>query len=968
MPLSKRHLAALFTIFVEELEIDRLSPVEVVLNKYQVHVQPEVLEVNKQPVAQRRGHSVKRSMVKQLASGKNLTSNTVNSRTKGTSTVETRDSAHGGGPCLRESGVCKENSTQAYVRRDQGSVSNRGLARDTDSMERNKKAVAVQRSRSGRKDREGERRLTAEEYIAHRREAAVEQVMAGFQRWLDKRLAIISYTIEASEASDDTGAGAGTGTTGSQGRNTGGKGSGGASGRPKRQLSDNDDLDDLSGGGDDNGQDRGGNKRAKKDVDPEEVKLACPFHKHNPKAHKKELCMKGGWKSIHRLKCNSCFENDKELQAHLRADEPCKKSNVPPEEGIDQDTERKLRERKRHNSGQTETQRWNDIYLLLFPGADRNAIPSPYPDHETATRSKNFERYKKVEKRIKKELPRLVRQRVERKFEKVEAEMLHGINDIIRNCLADFFKNDVSRDESSTTTPQTTSRATTPGLSSIEEPGAASSNRTFEIEPEIDINYLLDDADLSFYNDLNIFSFNPEYIDNGPDVYGVEKVSSDSGYMSTSTTTGFRLGCPSLLLPRLPAAAAEVQIEPSLPSAKPAVIVALLVSLLVFVLRSISRKDTTTSRLPPARRSSYDRTSLGPANMDTNMEDVGRVPTELAPLPASEPATIPTLDGWIESLMNCKQLAEADVQRLCEKAREVLQEESNVQPVKCPVTVCGDIHGQFHDLMELFKIGGPNPDTNYLFMGDYVDRGYYSVETVTLLVALKIRYPQRITILRGNHESRQITQVYGFYDECLRKYGNANVWKFFTDLFDFLPLTALIDNQIFCLHGGLSPSIDTLDNIRALDRIQEVPHEGPMCDLLWSDPDDRCGWGISPRGAGYTFGQDISEAFNHNNGLTLIARAHQLVMEGYNWSQDRNVVTIFSAYSLTLAHGLESLWFLDARRTISSNTLVPWFNPLPRPETWLKVLTVVSGIPKAESSDHWRGWPTPNLMYDYLSH
>lgn len=178
--------------------------------------------------------------------------------------------------------------------------------------------------------------------------------------------------------------------------------------------------------------------------------------------------------------------------------------------------------------------------------------------------------------------------------------------------------------------------------------------------------------------------------------------------------------------------------------------------------------------------------------------------------------------------------------------------------------------------------------------GDYVDRGYFSVETVTLLVALKIRYPQRITILRGNHESRQITQVYGFYDECLRKYGNANVWKFFTDLFDYLPLTALIDNQIFCLHGGLSPSIDTLDHIRALDRIQEVPHEGPMCDLLWSDPDDRCGWGISPRGAGYTFGQDISEAFNHNNGLTLVARAHQLVMEGYNWSQDRNVVTIFS--------------------------------------------------------------------------
>lgn len=178
-----------------------------------------------------------------------------------------------------------------------------------------------------------------------------------------------------------------------------------------------------------------------------------------------------------------------------------------------------------------------------------------------------------------------------------------------------------------------------------------------------------------------------------------------------------------------------------------------------------------------------------------------------------------------------------------------------MQEVKCPVTVCGDVHGQFHDLMELFRIGGKSPDTNYLFMGDYVDRGYYSVETVTLLVALKVRYRERITILRGNHESRQITQVYGFYDECLRKYGNPNVWKYFTDLFDYLPLTALVDGQIFCLHGGLSPSIDTLDHIRALDRLQEVPHEGPMCDLLWSDPDDRGGWGISPRGAGYTFGQ-----------------------------------------------------------------------------------------------------------------
>ena len=105
-------------------------------------------------------------------------------------------------------------------------------------------------------------------------------------------------------------------------------------------------------------------------------------------------------------------------------------------------------------------------------------------------------------------------------------------------------------------------------------------------------------------------------------------------------------------------------------------------------------------------------------------------------------------------MLKCRPLSETQVRALCNKAKEVLVKESNVQPVKAPVTICGDIHGQFHDLKELFRLGGKLPDTNYLFMGDYVDRGHYSVETVTLLVALKLRYPQRITILRGNHESR----------------------------------------------------------------------------------------------------------------------------------------------------------------------------------------------------------------------
>ena len=128
-----------------------------------------------------------------------------------------------------------------------------------------------------------------------------------------------------------------------------------------------------------------------------------------------------------------------------------------------------------------------------------------------------------------------------------------------------------------------------------------------------------------------------------------------------------------------------------------------------------------------------------------------------------------------------------------------------------------------------------------------------------------MRYPDRITLIRGNHESRQITQVYGFYDECLRKYGSVNVWRYCTEIFDYLSLSAIIDDKIFCVHGGLSPSISTLDQIRTIDRKQEVPHDGAMCDLMWSDPEDIDGWGLSPRGAGYLFGGDVVQQFNNTN-------------------------------------------------------------------------------------------------------
>ncbi|CAI4210882.1 unnamed protein product [Parascedosporium putredinis] len=252
-----------------------------------------------------------------------------------------------------------------------------------------------------------------------------------------------------------------------------------------------------------------------------------------------------------------------------------------------------------------------------------------------------------------------------------------------------------------------------------------------------------------------------------------------------------------------------------------------------------------------------------------------------------------------------KPIPEAQVREICHKARELLIEEGNVVTVTAPVTICGDIHGQFHDLMELFRVGGDPPDTKYLFMGDFVDRGFYSLE--------------------------QITTVYGFYDECLRKYGSANVWRYCCDIFDYLALGAIvlgasnylssepedkdIEIQVCDQNGSVMSRFPRRTQeanssprqrlqtaglvrerlIRLLDRKQEVPHEGAMCDLLWSDPDEIDGWGLSPRGAGFLFGADIVKVFNHRNDLSLIARAHQLVMEGFKEMFDSSIVTVWSA-------------------------------------------------------------------------
>ncbi|CAK7341107.1 unnamed protein product [Dovyalis caffra] len=206
-----------------------------------------------------------------------------------------------------------------------------------------------------------------------------------------------------------------------------------------------------------------------------------------------------------------------------------------------------------------------------------------------------------------------------------------------------------------------------------------------------------------------------------------------------------------------------------------------------------------------------------------------------------------------------------------------------------------DIHGQYSDLLRLFEYGGFPPHANYLFLGDYVDRGKQSLETICLLLAYKIKYPENFFLLRGNHECASINRIYGFYDECKRRF-NVRLWKTFTDCFNCLPVAALIDEKILCMHGGLSPDLNHLDQIRNLQRPTDVPDTGLLCDLLWSDPSkDVQGWGMNDRGVSYTFGPDKVTEFLQKQDLDLICRAHQVVEDGYEFFANRQLVTIFSA-------------------------------------------------------------------------
>lgn len=239
---------------------------------------------------------------------------------------------------------------------------------------------------------------------------------------------------------------------------------------------------------------------------------------------------------------------------------------------------------------------------------------------------------------------------------------------------------------------------------------------------------------------------------------------------------------------------------------------------------------------------------------------------------------------------------------LITQCKFIFEREKNILEVSDPITIIGDIHGQFYDLLFILEQTQTPLLHKYLFLGDYIDRGRYSIEVILLLFALKINFPYSILMLRGNHESRIMTSQFSFRKEVLNKYS-LDIFELLMDTFDALPLACVLNNKYFAVHGGISPSIRDIEDISYIDRFHEPPTEGTVCDLLWADP-----WGEgkkiktfeknSTRGCSFFFNGKAVKEFLSKNNLKTVIRAHEVQMQGYKlhqYSGDTVVITIFSA-------------------------------------------------------------------------
>lgn len=317
------------------------------------------------------------------------------------------------------------------------------------------------------------------------------------------------------------------------------------------------------------------------------------------------------------------------------------------------------------------------------------------------------------------------------------------------------------------------------------------------------------------------------------------------------------------------------------------------------------RQDLTIQTLPDGR------------TVRTTDRIIDRVPsiTSLRPTDAQvfDAGTgLPNLGFLKDHFLREGRLSEKQVFRILEMANGVFMKEPNLLEVTSPVTICGDVHGQYYDLMKLFEVGGDPATTPYLFLGDYVDRGMYSIECLLYLYSMKINYPTTFFMLRGNHECRHLTSYFTFKTECLHKYSRM-IYNAVCDSFNKLPLAALMNDQYFCVHGGISPELQTPYDVNRIDRFREPPTRGLFCDLLWSDPlenydEELEGAAFVPndlRGCSYAYSFKAVSAFLQRNNLLSVIRAHEVQDAGYRMYRKSDttgfptLLTLFSAPNYT---------------------------------------------------------------------
>ncbi|KAH0794686.1 Pph3p [Histomonas meleagridis] len=252
------------------------------------------------------------------------------------------------------------------------------------------------------------------------------------------------------------------------------------------------------------------------------------------------------------------------------------------------------------------------------------------------------------------------------------------------------------------------------------------------------------------------------------------------------------------------------------------------------------------------------------------------------------------VDKIITQLSTGNSISSDDVIQLIDTVTPLFLIEPNVLRLDPPITLAGDTHGQLEDALKLFEVSGKVGDVRYLFLGDYVDRGLYSIELLCLLIAYKIKYPDRIYLLRGNHETQEVNSEYGFFDEINTKYGTEEIYNKCNDMFETLPLAAIVDNRLFCVHGGLSPDLNTIQQIEDYQRVQQPELTSFVGNMLWSDPDEVEDYERSERRSGYLFGEAHVEKFLKTNNLQKIVRSHEMV-DGYEEKFNGKLVTIWSA-------------------------------------------------------------------------